>query len=1697
MNTQNAPSSNRAVSIKCGRAFLLVTALAALAFGSPQANAAGGSETWAQSYGSRSYDPDGTRNSVDYEYASGFDWVQGIAAMPDGGYVVAGQIDLPERYADTYSNHTGDYADAALVRYAADGKILWQQQIRQTNDTMDGEFYRPAPSRVFKMLTDAQGNIFVCGDKTKSGGDVPFVAKFSPNGALLWQNGLSEVLVPYTDFSGTRLVNGGFRLPFESMALTRDGGILVGTSEGRAMSNSHSVPAIAKFNSDGSLGFHGAYEHAAQYDRTYAVAASRTDANSYLWITANHIGFSNVGITAIRVGANGAVTAERSFSREGRYETPIAAIGTDDGGFVILSQQGALSGGVYSGNYGFVVRKLNAALKPVFEKFIQRANQDRFRVDGIAATADGGFVISGTTSATEPGTPGATGTEAAIVKLTASGDLQFVSLLGGPRNEGWNGFQGQQQISTYAVAGMGGGYGLTTASYSYLAEPEFDNDKTDWWTVKTDNARKVKNFDGVMVDLPLSKFLVADNINPGEATTRFSRIPNAEAQPITSKEPGFTLEDLAKKEGINLPDVIFQGSSSPRIVSSDTAEAIIGQHFSYHIVAGFVAPDADLTYSATGLPNGFVIDPKTGVISGAPKAGSQTQTPILVTLKVNDGTDVGTLVLSLTIGFGKPAFTVNNSDEPKYPGSAAPVTGLQDTPLSFAAKYAGALAGQLIRVQASTTPGVASSWKYIQNGSESYMTYDVSTKRYVINSLNYPAKNPVYFRAIATADAFPSAISNVVGPFDLASSVPRVGGTAFQLRKNGDRADLDFIADLISTRADTTLRVESTKTPSDEASWTDLVNGSSGEMQKDTSRPKVFSLPLNQVPPDPDGGVYFRSVARSAGAADSLSNIIGPYTLQPETPPVVEITSPSASASGPDGKSPKTPLVITAGSNGTATFKITAKVTSNNFIKSLKIIVDGAVVHTVENGVTQASIDYTSNVRPHLIQALAVDEFDATARAGTSPLYISIEPASGSALQHGAAASVTSGKNAAAAADNSRTYFKVAKSGGRWDDVTTWKYQDGTPATRVPDLGDAVNIGDSTVQLGAQQEVTGFFMYESGRLLGPGTLAVHRDGSAFGGTLGAGVRFIVLPNARFQISNYAAQFRVQGIFENRGHLEILADRANGGVVVSDFTNSGAMTFQSGVVTPAAIAAGQPLSPPTLSAGSFANSGAIEAGLIAGLRKVNPGGGNIISSDGASLIGQDGAGLIGQDGAGIISSDGASLIGQDGAGIISSDGASLIGQDGAGIVAGGAGNLIGASANTTDEGRDTSAATSPSGFVQNAGETDLSGIFIRGSVTLNGGVLSGSGLIIGNLTNQAGYVSPGNSAGAITVTGNYTQRKEGTLVIEAAGGEASQFDQLRAGGTATLGGKLIVNAIDGYTPLPGDPFSPLGYESVSGSFASVTGNVQVALKPTGVLATLDPAKPNPASSKLLNISTRMKVEAGDSALIGGFIVTGTEPKKVIIRALGPTLPVDGKLLDPTLELNAAGGKTFNNNWKDTQAAAITATGVAPKDEREAAIVATLQPGQFYTAIVRGNGNTTGVGLVEVYDLDSGATSQLANISTRGLVQTGENVMIGGLIIGGSMPANVLVRGLGPSLTAQGVAGALQDPELTLVDGNGSALTNDDWRNTQEAEIAATGVPPSKNGESAIVATLVPGFYTAIIRGKDGTTGVALVEAFNLQ
>lgn len=436
---------------------------------------------------------------------------------------------------------------------------------------------------------------------------------------------------------------------------------------------------------------------------------------------------------------------------------------------------------------------------------------------------------------------------------------------------------------------------------------------------------------------------------------------------------------------------------------------------------------------------------------------------------------------------------------------------------------------------------------------------------------------------------------------------------------------------------------------------------------------------------------------------------------------------------------------------------------------------------------------------------------------------------------------------------------------------------------------------------------------------------------------------------------------------------------------------------------------------------------------------------------------------------------------------------------------------------------------------------------NGQVVLTGGsLLGGNSLTIGSgqIISGDGRVSAGSSNGTIAPTGklqlagSLTLTTTSNFVFRIGGTKAAAdygvIDKNDAAGLIgfvvhpvplNLNGSLTVTLANGFVPSSSDTFTIFTSSAgqLQGSFSNLdaqgrlalgdgTGSFLVSYSPTAVTlsdyqaAASPTATPAPSlAPQPLNISTRLPVLTGNNVMIGGFIIAGTENKRVLLRAIGPSLAsagVTGALSDPVLELHGSDGAAVavNDNWRDTQEQEIAATGIPPADDLESAIVTTLTPGS-YTAVVSGNNGATGVALVEVYDLQSTAASKLANISTRGFVQTGDSVIVGGVILGAgaaNQASSVLVRAIGPSLEGAGIGNALSDPYLELHDANGAILTaNDNWKDAQQQAIAATRIPPSDDRESALLIDLAAGQYTAVVRGINDTTGVGLVEVYDLR
>ena len=309
------------------------------------------------------------------------------------------------------------------------------------------------------------------------------------------------------------------------------------------------------------------------------------------------------------------------------------------------------------------------------------------------------------------------------------------------------------------------------------------------------------------------------------------------------------------------------------------------------------------------------------------------------------------------------------------------------------------------------------------------------------------------------------------------------------------------------------------------------------------------------------------------------------------------------------------------------------------------------------------------------------------------------------------------------------------------------------------------------------------------------------------------------------------------------------------------------------------------------------------------------------------------------------------------------------------------------------------------------------------------------------------------------------------------------------------------------PVPavaGSFMASLTLDTSGGVLAAEEGTLDLAIEQLDFQLNPEAATVEPPSQPQ-NLSTRGNVGTGDNVLIGGFIITGTEDKLVVLRAIGPSLdPIDvpGPLLDPVLELHDSTGAIIatNDNWMDNSAEdqqVLMDNDIAPTADAESALVQTLSPGT-YTAIVRGTGDTTGIALVESYDLDNGTTdSKLANISTRGQVGINADVLIAGFIVGNGGFSTTIVRGLGPSLNTFDLSETLADPVLELHDADGNVLdTNDNWMdNPNMQSIIDADIAPTDDNEAALFEILAPGRYTAILSGANSTTGIGLVEVYN--
>jgi uncharacterized delta-60 repeat protein len=750
-------------------------------------------------------------------------------------------------------------------------------------------------------------------------------------------------------------------------------------------------------------------------------------------------------------------------------------------------------------------------------------------------------------------------------------------------------------------------------------------------------------------------------------------------------------------------------------------------------------------------------------------------------------------------------FTVN--------GSATGVPVPADSVLRMRVAQTANAPRLTVRVQSSTTPQTETSWTDLNNGSFGRMIFDVTNDTWVLNTTSYPRGSNVHFRVVSAAPGTSSSVSNEVGPFNLTSTTPNLGRTILGTTRNGIGAKINFRAFDDAHPAGTSMRIQTATSPGDESNWTDLADGNGGRMAP-YRNPGDFYLDSKNYPAN--GALYFRAVASAPGYVDSPSRGVGPFNLTNSPSPAASITSPGVSGSGA-GTDFEFPVQLASG-----IFTINANAAPNGgpAISRIVLRLDGETIASSTSGSISYTFPANAPAKPgdHVIEAVASDELGVSGDA--VPVFIRIVPGSG------------------------KFYQRLAD--GAWNDAAKWLDHQGNSG--VPGAGDLAVIGTFNVSL--TQNVTALAVsLNGGSVDGPGALTITGTFTVGGGKL---------PIRQLTIAPGATL-----LFVNESDVGLLSSLANQGTV--------RLIGRAGidgidVETNGATKSGDALRPADFQRfwGALVNEGRFDLGLLLGGKREAPRanptptpsptpavpktivfasvlnqGGNIISNDGASLVNANSAALAG---APIISNDGASVV-FNGSTIISNDGASLLGQDGAGIISGGGGNLVALGSGGLPRVSDGTSGTTPSsGFVQTAGTTNLNGMRLIGAAAFDGGILTGNGVIEGDLANGGGTVTPGNSAGSITVTGAFSQGANGTLSLEIGGTNPNtpDFDQLKIAGTAALGGNLAVNTINGFTPNVNQPFVPLSYAAITGTFAATTGNVQVSLNDTGANLAVTPA-----------------------------------------------------------------------------------------------------------------------------------------------------------------------------------------------------------------------------------------------------------------
>ena len=537
----------------------LLAMLSAVPSSSAQTATTTTTTTWAQSYGFGSYDTNGQPENDSY-YGTGNDVPAGIAPMPDGGVVVAGQLGLFE-----FVNTPGS-PGAGIVRYDANGTILWQTLLRQDNDGYNGSTFVVVASRITSLRTDAAGNIFVSGGigNLVSDDKTPFVAKFTPDGTLAWQFDAGSIsFLTGTDDQGRPIYgDGGVAGDAPAMDLTSDGGVILGTQvvdQGTGYgSNGSTIPMLIKVNADGTLGFHREYANPVQYSTVVSVCR-RADGPGYamLLVPTMDSDYNSGGsvIVVLTDAAGNPVTQALLFGGGGTFITPDAS-----GGYFVLGAA-ALNG--FSGSE---VRKLRADLTPVWQKVLSLPPPYDYLTPAttLRPTSDGGCTL-GTTLGSN--VAGGTNTAPSVLLLTLNGTGAVASayLLGGPVAEGLSGQQGGAGTLPYSCLTTDGAIAFAVSTFSYATGSQ---SHADWWVVKANASGEVAGFGGTMFNAPAGTFTDTDSTEaPGVATSDYGPAPlEGPAGFIYGTESAFILENLANETGINVPTVKFQAAPSTGVV---------------------------------------------------------------------------------------------------------------------------------------------------------------------------------------------------------------------------------------------------------------------------------------------------------------------------------------------------------------------------------------------------------------------------------------------------------------------------------------------------------------------------------------------------------------------------------------------------------------------------------------------------------------------------------------------------------------------------------------------------------------------------------------------------------------------------------------------------------------------------------------------------------------------------------------------------------------------------------------------------------------------------------------------------------------------------------------------------------------------------------------------------------------------------